>query len=256
LAMLDTNGDGIVDDHELLGGAMAVFDPDGDGVSGNHSPEFATKDERAKVEESKGRQSTKKKKPSEKKSSAKKKKPSVKKAKAKEAEEKKFYKSAFASKQVWTSCSWYMEQFTTDDCRKLLAKSSKGAFVARRPPAAKDEKLSKADVCFSITSGDAAKPVYHVLIKNRVDTSDKKTWYLWDKDHWFEDLQDLVAYAGKHPFSFPTGTKDLHLDVKAAAKAVEMAKKKAKKAYKKMTPQQRQVHDMNAQVSRLNAGGK
>lgn len=179
LAMLDTNGDGIVDDHELLGGAMAVFDPDGDGVSGNHSPEFATKDERAKVEESKGRQSTKKKKPSEKKSSAKKKKPSVKKAKAKEAEEKKFYKSAFASKQVWTSCSWYMEQFTTDDCRKLLAKSSKGAFVARRPPAAKDEKLSKADVCFSITSGDAAKPVYHVLIKNRVDTSDKKTWYLW-----------------------------------------------------------------------------
>lgn len=58
LAMLDTNGDGIVDDHELLGGAMAVFDPDGDGVSGNHSPEFATKDERAK-EESKGRQSKK-----------------------------------------------------------------------------------------------------------------------------------------------------------------------------------------------------
>ena len=27
LAMLDTNGDGIVDDNELLGGAAAVFDP-------------------------------------------------------------------------------------------------------------------------------------------------------------------------------------------------------------------------------------
>ena len=43
LAMLDTNGDGIVDDNELLGGAAAAFDPDGDGISGNHDPSFATK---------------------------------------------------------------------------------------------------------------------------------------------------------------------------------------------------------------------
>ena len=34
-ASMDTNGDGIVDDNELLGAAASTFDPDGDGV-GNH----------------------------------------------------------------------------------------------------------------------------------------------------------------------------------------------------------------------------
>ena len=34
---LDTNEDETVDDGELLAGAAIVFDPDGDGISGNHA---------------------------------------------------------------------------------------------------------------------------------------------------------------------------------------------------------------------------
>ena len=46
LEILDTNGDGIVDDAELLGEAETVFGPDGDGRSGNYDTSFATRDER------------------------------------------------------------------------------------------------------------------------------------------------------------------------------------------------------------------
>lgn len=262
LASMDTNGDGIVDDNELLGMAASTFDPDGDGISGNHDSSFANPPPAANPPQ-KGKSA---------KSAKKKKGGSVKidkkegKTAKKETETHKFYKSEFAKKMWWSKSAWFDQHFTTADCDRFLSgKASRaGAFVVRQPPVkGRGEALSKADLCLSINPGHNSERAVHVLIKNRHDLSDKKNWFLFDADHWFEDMQDLVKYAETHSFNFPKlEFPSVTLNVKAAAKAIAAAKgviikevkKKKEKAvkekkakYKKMTPEQKQVADMNAQ---------
>lgn len=125
--------------------------------------------------------------------------------------------------------------------------ASAGAFIVRNAPkppkGSKGPKPSKYDMCLTVQSGER---ICNVLLKNRVDTSDQKAWYLFDAKNWYEDLTDLVLHAQEKPFTFPKlKTPDVLLSMKAS-KAAEKEYKKLKKAeWKKMSKGEREVAKMN-----------
>lgn len=137
--------------------------------------------------------------------------------------------------------------FSTEDANKYLAMASAGAFIVRNAPkppkGSKGPKPSKYDMCLTVQTGER---ICNVLLKNRVDTSDQKAWYLFDAKNWYEDLTDVVLHAQEKPFTFPKlKTPDVLLSMKAS-KAAEKEYKKLKKAeWKKMSKGEREVAKMN-----------
>lgn len=157
--------------------------------------------------------------------------------------------------------------------------------MVRRPPETM-ANIGLQDLCLSIQAGPQ---IANVLLKSvpGPDTGSIQAvdaYFMFNPLHMFADIVDLIEYASKHPFNFPTLASSVHITLNSKAagdaekenakrekqeakdakkaeaervkedKKAELVRKKSVKAARKhMTKEEKEAADLAEQVAALNA---
>jgi len=125
--------------------------------------------------------------------------------------------------------SWFQRELNGTETSTYLNNAAAGAFLVRRPPETM-ANIGLQDLCLSIQAGPQ---IANVLLKSvpGPDTGSIQAvdaYFMFNPLHMFADIVDLIEYASKHPFNFPTLASSVHITLNSKA-AGDAEKENAKR---------------------------